>query len=68
MEIYEYSFTAEKLHMNLLRNGRTSVFNSSPQNPNKYRPEVTVLMNKIPYFPAHKTHCVFFFVRHFIKK
>ena len=47
MEMYEYSFTVGKRHMHLLRNGRTSVFDSSPRNPNKYRPEVTVLMNKM---------------------
>jgi hypothetical protein len=47
MEISEYSFPVEKSHMHLLRNGRTSVFNSSPQNPKKYRLEVTVLMNKM---------------------
>jgi len=40
MEIYEYIFTVVMSHMRFLRNGRTSVFDSSPQNPNKYRPEV----------------------------
>jgi hypothetical protein len=47
MELYEYSFTVEKSHMNLLRNGRKSALDSSSQNPNKYRPEVTVLMDKM---------------------